>query len=94
MSWFAHHWTHLSEVLGVMFEVTGVLLMANIYTRVLPHQVPLVLLSALWRGRAARDAANIVSLVQEKVMASLQGLAFMCIGFMLKALPSFVHLFQ
>jgi hypothetical protein len=94
MSWLVDHWAHLCEVAGVALEVTGVLLMANTYTRVLPRQVPYVLVSALWRGRTAREAASIVHLVQEKVTASLQGLACMCLGFMLKALPSVVQIFH
>ena len=92
MAWMYAHWAPLCEVIGVALEVLGILLMANVYTHLLLRQMPLVLVSALWRGKPAHDAAGVAELFKERAVVSLQGLAVMCLGFLFKAIPSIVHL--
>ena len=92
MAWLATHWADLFEVAGVTLEVAGVLLMANVYTHVYVRQMPRVLVSALWRGSAARQAAGVAELFEERAIVSLQGLAVMCAGFLCKAVPHIIHM--
>ncbi len=92
MTWLGAHWAHALEAAGLLLEVIGVLLMANAYTRVFYYQLPGVLVSSLWNGKAAKDAAEIKEHIHDNAVVSIRGLAFMCLGFMLKATPSIVHL--
>lgn len=77
----------LLQVVGLLLQLAGVLLMANGYTNfVHPGDLVALLSSALWRGKSARGAAALQKLSQEKKLASLQGLAFVGLGFLVQAL--------
>jgi len=81
------------ELAALGLQVAGVLLMANGYTRVVAtRDLPFLLLSALFRGKIARGAAQIGDLVAEDRLRALQGLALVGLGFMLQGGAVFLAL--
>ncbi|MCP5426168.1 MAG: hypothetical protein H6970_14035 [Gammaproteobacteria bacterium] len=75
------------QLLGLSMEIVGVLLMANLYTGIVPwRQLLSILLSALVRGATAVGAVEVADLRAENKMAALQGLALVGGGFFLQAL--------
>ena len=74
------------EAIGAACALVGALLLANVYIGALSIGGDLlsVLFSALWRGSLARGAVEVSSLTSEKRIASLQGLGFVFLGFLLQ----------
>jgi hypothetical protein len=74
-------------LLGLGFDIWGVLLLANAYLGTArPRQRLRLLINALARGAAARGAARAIDqLATEDKLRSLQGLAFIGLGFVLQA---------
>lgn len=90
----------LFQLLGSFFEIVGVVMMANLYTRISLKSFPKVLWSALIRGRAAEGVAT-VSLIkknkqEEKIsnLLSLQGLSLVALGFVCQAIGNVLSLFN
>jgi len=77
---------------GGICEITGVFLMANAYLKVPMYQVPIVLISAIWRGGNAKKMAAIKQLSSESVLASLQGISLVGLGFILQVIPEILAL--
>lgn len=82
---------------GLIFEIVGVLLMANAYLkRASDSAVPMVLMSALWRGDTARGAAfpgrSDVEGEKRANLVALQGLAFIGVGFVFQSIVGFFTL--
>ena len=93
MSFLEAHWQELSHLVGLVFEVAGTWLLASRYVNVPVWQVPAMLVTALWRGETAKDAAQIGDdLVRERGINIIQGLAFLLVGFVLRSLPVIVAL--
>ncbi len=75
------------QLLGLMMEIVGVLLMANSYTGIVPlRQLLFILFSALFRGATAAGAVEVAHLRLENKIAALQGLALMGFGFGLQTI--------
>ncbi|MGH6898141.1 MAG: hypothetical protein ACREJ5_16605 [Geminicoccaceae bacterium] len=73
------------QIVGLVLEITGIFLMANMYVRRLPKRaLLLVILSALGRGETARDAVTIAEIWPENKLISLQGLALVGGGFVIQ----------
>lgn len=88
------------QLLGLTLEIIGVLLMANLYVGLvsLLGAIPL-LASALVKGKAARGAVYLLQdespatsssagqpVNQDNKLTSLQGLAFIGLGFLIQAI--------
>ena len=82
-------WQRLPELLqlsGSVFEIAGVVLMANgLIGAVDRRGVVRTLLDALRRGPRARGAVRMRELTPEDGLRALQGLAFVLVGFLLQA---------
>jgi hypothetical protein len=75
------------QLFGLMTEIAGVLLMANVYTGIVPlRQLLFILVSALFRGAEATGAVEVAHLRLENKIAALQGLALVGFGFVLQTL--------
>jgi hypothetical protein len=75
------------QLLGLVMEIAGVLLMANVYTGIVPvRQLLFIMFSALVRGVEAAGAAEVAHLRVESRLAVLQGLALVGFGFFLQAI--------
>ena len=61
----------ISKLLGCVLEIVGVLMMANSYLNIKGTQIPIVLMSALWRGSKAKDAEAIKYISDDRVLDSL-----------------------
>ena len=95
MSFLKDHWKELSHLAGLVFEIAGTWLLASRYVKVPVWQVPLVLLTAFWRGEYAKDAAIIgEKLAKERGINILQGLTFLLIGFSLRSVTAIADLFH
>ncbi|MEE4379015.1 MAG: hypothetical protein V2J55_16105 [Candidatus Competibacteraceae bacterium] len=74
------------QLFGLIMEIAGVLLMANIYTGMVPlRQLLFILVSALFRGAEATGAVEVAHLRLENKIAAFQGLALVGFGFVLQA---------
>jgi hypothetical protein len=72
-------------IAGLLFEVLGVFIMAKRSIRIVPfYELPLLMLSALFRGKAALAAVEVKDLNQEDKLSELQGLAFLGLGFFMQ----------
>ncbi len=72
-------------VAGLIFEVLGVFLMARRSFRIVRlYELPLLMISALFRAKAARGAAKVRELNSEDSLSDVQGLAFIGLGFFLQ----------
>jgi hypothetical protein len=73
------------ELVASCCEVWGALLMANALLGLIgPWQVPKYLLSAVLGGKLGRGAGRLGGLTPENHAASLRGLGFVLIGFLLE----------
>lgn len=81
------------QLLGGLFEVAGVYLMASrlLSTTTVASKVS-ALLSALLRGRTASNAVTTSELNPEDKLRTLQGLAFIAVGFILQAVGNLIAL--
>ena len=76
-----------AQLLGLLMDLRGVLLMANGYTRVVPgSQTVHLLASALRKGDLAREAVRHRELTAEDRLAVLRGLAWIGLGFLVQLL--------
>lgn len=74
------------DLIGLLLQIAGVLLMANGYTgMVRATHLPRLLLSALVRGPVARGAARVGTVTPEDRLRSLHGLSLVGVGFLLQA---------
>lgn len=75
----------LVELVASACEVYGALLMANALLGLIgPWKVPKYLLSAVLGGKLGQGAGRLGGLTPEDHAASLRGLGFVLIGFLLK----------
>ncbi len=77
----------LLNILGLLAEIIGVMLMANAYlqsTRLI--QTPWILLKCLWSVKTVTGLVAIKDLETEDSGKVLRGLAFIAIGFVLQLL--------
>jgi hypothetical protein len=73
------------ELVASCCEVWGALLMANALLGLIgPWQVPKYLLSAVLGGKLGAGAGRLGGLTPENHAASLRGLGFVLVGFLLK----------
>lgn len=79
----------LATFIGLAFQIIGVFLMATRYTNVRVSQIAKVMITALWRGKAAREGAQITNYSVEDALSSLQGLAFIALGFIVQSGATF-----
>ena len=68
--------------------------MANRYLSVRGFHALIALVSALYRGSAAKDVAEITEISTESNIVTLQGLAFIIVGSFLHAAPYAGKLFD
>jgi hypothetical protein len=94
MHYLLANYGNILNVLAGVLEILGVLLMANHYTALPPLQVPLALITALWRGQFAKKAAEFSELNEDNALVSLQGLALIAAGFLCGSAPNIVKLFS
>lgn len=81
-------------LIGLVFELVGILAMARRYIRIVPLvEVPRLLLAALMRRPAARAAARLHPLWLENTLDSLQGLALIGVGFVCQTVATLLTLF-
>lgn len=74
-------------IAGLTFEILGVFRMASQSTRIVRlHELPTLLISAFFRGSAARAAVEAEALNEEDRLTRLQGLAFLGFGFLLQTI--------
>lgn len=89
------HWEHFCELLSIFCEVFGVFRMARRYTRFVgPFQMARILLSALTRSAIAHGAARFGERNKDDALDALQGLAFIALGFALRAVPHLTALIK
>jgi hypothetical protein len=82
-------------LIGLAFELVGVIMMARRYVRIVPLvEVPRLLLAALTRKPAARAAARLHPLWVEDSLDSLQGLAFIAVGFVCQTVVAVLGVFR
>lgn len=91
--YISHHWPDIFHVAGAISGLIGAFLMANQYFNIQTYQIPWSIISAFWRGGPAKTAAEIYQFKRENHLASLQGLAFIGLGFLLDLIPNVVALF-
>lgn len=84
--------TQLLSLIGLTFEIVGVVFMARKVTNVLLWQIPRVLISALWRGNIAKDVAGLAAFTPDDDVYFLQGLSFVALGFVIQTASLFVHI--
>ena len=91
----AGQWVNLCELLSIFFEVLGIFRMARRYTDMAAffHRIG-ILFSALHRGKVAKGAATLGQRSPELALDVLQGLAFVALGFLLRAVPHVVALYD
>lgn len=71
---------------GLLLEIVGVLLMANSYLGAAARKHwPLLLISALFRGKRARGAIRLSGLNEDDRLLAIQGLALIGLGFLCQA---------
>ncbi len=85
------HWDAFLHVLGGGVGIAGTFLMATHYLKSSFGERVWVLVTAIWRGTPAKNAAAIEP--GESRVKSLQGLAFIAIGFLLGLIPDLAALF-
>lgn len=74
---------------GLIFEIVGVLLMAHLYLKVENFKEQLkVLISALYRGEDAQAVQVLPDIFKEKKIVTLQGIAFIVLGFIFQFIAS------
>ena len=78
------------KLVGDFTAVMGTFMMANGYLGGKLTQIPLTLLSSLYRGGRAQRVAKAREIVNEKVIVTLQGLSLIALGFFLQLLPEAV----
>lgn len=84
----------LLQIIGSTLEVIGAYLIANLYFEtVTRRQIPIMLIHALWRGSKAKDGIALTGISEENKLISLQGIAFIGIGFLCQLLASIMALF-
>ena len=88
------HWKDIAYLLGMVLEIIGAMMMANKYLNERPRDVLAILVSAIFGTRRAQGAAAIADMSGERFMLTLRGLALICAGFVLRTIPSIVHLFE
>jgi hypothetical protein len=86
------NWVSLVYFLGMLAEITGVVLMASRYTRETLPNLPLIMLTALWRGSKAMESAKLERFSAENVVTVIQGLGFVGLGFLLQSVPTIINL--
>lgn len=81
------------QIVAACCEILGVVFMANSYVRiVMNRQIPYLLLSAIWRGKRAQNAA-FFDINEDHRLTSLQGLALIALGFCFQAVAALFSLF-
>jgi hypothetical protein len=91
--YIADHWRPIAYLLGMTFEIVGALLIANRYLNAESWLVNICgVISAFKRRRTS--AAEIAALSGEKETSALRGLGLLCLGFILRSLPSIAELFD
>lgn len=78
---------------GMVCEIIGALMIANRYLNTPWPARGRILVSAIFMGRSARGALGIAALSEERADVALRGLGFLCLGFVLRTLPSIAELF-
>ncbi len=84
-------WDTMLTCVGLMFEMCGAFLMCLRFTNVRYSQVPLVLITAIWRGKAAHSASDLADFTPEKNLSFVQGLSFVALGFVLQTIASLLE---
>jgi hypothetical protein len=78
---------NICEIVGAACEVVGALELANRYLHIKWFKLIVPLVSALWRGRRAREAAEIGAMSPEDPVRNMRGITLLIAGFMIRALP-------
>ena len=85
-------WSSGFQLIGSLFEIVGVILMAKVYVRERFPNVLLTLISGLFGGQRARNKeaamCSLPELAAPEHLSSLRGLALIAIGFFFTAIPS------
>jgi hypothetical protein len=93
MNYLAANYGTILNILGSVFEIMGVILMANRFIKVKAWQIPAVIVSSLWRGKLSLRAASFAELTEDNALETLRGLSFIAVGFVIGALPNVIKLF-
>ena len=88
MQYLCTHWGAILYLIGSICDIAGVCLMASRYTKVLWRQRPWVIVSAIWRGKRARLAAEYSNAIPDNGLTILQGLGLVAVGFALQMLQT------
>jgi F-type H+-transporting ATPase subunit b len=70
--------------IGIVVEIVGVFLTASRFTRIVWWQIPLVFVSALWRGKPGQAAAFLAEWNEERFLSLLQGITLILLGLLLQ----------
>ncbi|HWB50324.1 MAG TPA: hypothetical protein VG651_14535 [Stellaceae bacterium] len=92
-AYFLSHWEHVTYFSGIVLEVWGAFLISRRYVRFGFWQIIAVLISALYRGETAQNAAATIEYIEDSTIDVLKGLALIALGSILRAVPSAVGLF-
>jgi hypothetical protein len=83
-------WFELFEVVGKLLEMFGVVLMAGRFVNVPGLDVPMVLFSILYNGRAAKEATVTARLSADDSLTIIRGLSLVVVGITLQICPFIV----
>jgi F-type H+-transporting ATPase subunit b len=72
------------HAIGIIVEIIGVFLTASRFTRIVWWQIPLVFVSALWRGKPGQAAAFLAEWNEERFLSLLQGITLVLLGLLLQ----------
>jgi hypothetical protein len=90
-----NHWRPIVYLAGMVLEIIGTLLIANRYLN-MPWwaRIPAII-SAIYNGPRGRTAETIARLVpEERTDLAIRGVGFLCLGFLLRTIPSVCELFH
>jgi hypothetical protein len=86
-----HWWVDVCEIVSIYFEVFGIFRMARRYTGMAGFLTRInILWSSIFRGPVATGAAIFGERNKDQALDILQGLTFIAVGFILRAVPHIV----
>lgn len=80
-------YTEILTVIGALFEIIGVFLMANTYINTGIFERLLIMFGSLFNHKDAKNASKIFSMTVEtekRILKSIKGLTLIAIGFILQ----------
>jgi uncharacterized membrane protein len=81
-------------LIATIFELIGVILMANAFLGIKNSQILRVILSSLFWGNYARKASKFSRLNEENKQVSLAGFSYLIVGFMFQLIAIVTQLYN